>query len=117
MISTWFPDIHITFNYISEAHAIDVWPIGDSAGVANKKHMNINDRSTCASNFIKEYDFNITTYLDNMNDEFRDTLSSWPFRFYLVKYDDVKSSYVFEYIAMPDDSEFDFSILLDFLQK
>ena len=76
MCATWFPDVHISFVYISEAHATDVWPIGMSAGVMNKKHITIEDRMTCAMNFIKEYDFDIMTYLDNMEDTFRDTLAS-----------------------------------------
>lgn len=117
MCATWFPDVHISFVYISEAHATDVWPIGMSAGVMNREHYRIEDRQQCAMNFIKEYDFDIMTYLDNMNNSFRDILASWPFRFYLLKYNEADDNYVFEHIAMPDDSEFDFSVLLDILRK
>ena len=117
MCKTWFPNVDISFVYISEAHATDVWPLGKSAGVANKMHRTITDRQQCAKNFIAEYSFEIPTYLDNMNNIFRDMLASWPFRFYLLKYDDEHDNYVFEHIAMPEDSEFDFSVLLDILQN
>ena len=117
MFKTWFPDISISFVYLSEAHATDVWPIGMSAGVMNKKHITIEDRMTCAMNFVTEYDFDIMTYLDNMNNIFRDELAAWPFRYYLVKYNEMDDNYIFEHIAMPEDSEFDFSVLLDLLRK
>ena len=117
MCATWFPDVHISFVYISEAHATDVWPLGKSAGVMNKKHLRIEDRQQCATNLINMYNFTIPTYLDNMEDTFRDTLASWPFRFYLLKYNEDDDNYVFEHIAMPEDSEIDFSVLLDILRK
>jgi hypothetical protein len=37
--------INIIFVYISEAHAVDVWNIGLSAGVINHKHKTISDSS------------------------------------------------------------------------
>ena len=117
MCRTWFPDVEISFVYISEAHATDVWPIGKSAGVSNKRHITIEDRSMCAQQFIKEYDFDIPTYLDNMDDTLRDELAAWPFRFYLLKYSEMVDAYIFEYVAMPADAEFDFSILFDILKK
>lgn len=105
------------FVYISEAHATDVWPIGDSAGVSNKKHQTIADRAKCATNFVEEYDFSVPTYLDNMNDELRDELAAWPFRFYLISFDMTRQAYVFDHIAMPTDAEFDLGILFDLLKK
>lgn len=97
--------------YISEAHAVDVWPIGLSAGVLNKKHQNIVNRAECATNFINEYDFNILTYLDNMSNELQTKLSAWPFRFYLIKYNELIDKFVFKYIAEPSDAEFDLTII------
>jgi hypothetical protein len=117
MCEKWFPHVKITFVYISEAHATDKWPIGMSAGVENKTHHTIEDRTMCATKFVQEYDFTIPTYLDNMNDELRDGLAAWPFRFYLVSFNNETQSFIFDHIAMPDDSEFDFSILFDLLSK
>jgi hypothetical protein len=106
-LKTIYNELNISFVYISEAHATDVWPIGRSAGVLNKKHHTIEDRQRCANNFIKEYEFTeIPTYLDNMKNELRDTLAAWPFRFYLIKYNK-DSNFVFHHIGMPEDSEFD----------
>ena len=105
------------FVYISEAHATDVWPIGDSAGVSNKKHQSIADRAACATNFIEEYNFSVPTYLDNMQNTLRDELAAWPFRYYLIRYDTTKKAFVFVHIAMPTDAEFDLGVLLDFLNK
>ena len=96
---------NVIFGYISEAHAVDVWPIGLSAGVLNYEHKKIEDRRDCAMNFIKEYEFNIPTYLDSMDNILRDDLAAWPFRYYIIS--SIKEEYVFEHIGMPDDSEFD----------
>ena len=52
-----------------------------------------------------------------MDNTFRDELAAWPFRYYLLKYNLEDENYVFEHIAMPEDSEFDFSVLLDLLRK
>ena len=38
----------------AEAHATDVWFIGKSAGVYNKRHITIEDRAGCAQRFIEE---------------------------------------------------------------
>ena len=47
--------------YINEAHAVDVWPIGLSAGTLNYSHKKIEDRSSCAIKFIQTFDLNIPT--------------------------------------------------------
>ena len=112
-IKDFYPHINITFVYISEAHATDVWPIGMSAGVLNQKHITIEDRAGCAQRFIEMYDFTIPTFLDSMDDTLRDELAAWPFRFYLIEKNDDEAR--FTHIAMPDDSEFDLSILFDLL--
>ena len=101
--------------YISEAHAIDVWPIGLSAGTINYSHKNISDRSKCASKFIETFDFPIKTYLDTMANDFDNTFSVWPFRYYLIEYAQSKSKYIFKYIPNPSDSEFDLTEIFQFL--
>jgi hypothetical protein len=97
--------LNIIFVYISEAHAVDVWPIGMSAGTLNYKHKTLNDRQECANKFIKEYDFNVNTYLDGMTDNLQFELSAWPFRYYIIESDNNK--YKFKFIPNPSDSEFD----------
>ena len=100
------------FVYISEAHAIDVWNIGLSAGVLNTKHQTISDRSMCATKMIETHDFTIETYLDNMNNDLQNQFSAWPVRYYLIESNNDDSVYKFNYIPTPTDSEFDFDILI-----
>ena len=103
--------------YISEAHAADVWPIGMSAGVINYKHKTISDRSKCANNLINTFDFNIPTYLDNMENELQTELSAWPFRYYVIDYDNKTKMYKFSFIPNPSDSEFDLTELIDKIEN
>ena len=87
--------------YTSEAHPADVWPIGESAGTINYKHKDIYDRCNYANKFKNKFNFNIPIYLDNMNNNFRDILASWPFRYYIL------NGLKFNYIPEPIDSVYD----------
>ena len=97
--------------YISEAHAIDVWPIGESAGTLNYKHKNIKDRSKCANKFMKTFDFNIPIFLDNMDEQFETETSAWPFRYFVTK------GTKFHFIPNPYDSTYDIIELFDILKS
>ena len=107
---TIYKDLNIIFIYISEAHATDVWPIGLSAGVLNKKHRTINDRIQCAKNMIDEHKFKVPVYLDNMENSYRDTYSSWPFRVYGFK------QHKIDYISNIENAQFNISELFDYLK-
>lgn len=96
--------------YISEAHANDVWPIGESTGVINNKHQTVQDRVDCATRFKEEYDFNIPMYVDNMNDEFENVTSAWPFRYFVTKGSEIV------FIAKPEDSSFDILKIYDIIK-
>jgi len=80
--------------YINEAHAVDVWPIGLSAGTINYSHKTIQDRAS-------------------ISNEFDETFGVWPFRYYVINWSDNLSQYVFSYIPNPLDSEFDITQLID----
>lgn len=101
--------------YINEAHAIDVWPIGLSAGTINYSHKSITDRINCATKFINTFDFKIPMYLDSMSNDFDNIFSVWPFRFYVIEFDQTKSVFVFKFIPNPSDSEFDLTEIFQFL--
>lgn len=101
--------------YIIEAHAVDVWPIGLSAGTINYSHKTIQDRASCASKFINTFDFTIPTYLDSMLNEFDDKFSAWPFRYYLIEWSSELSQYIFSHIPNPSDSEFDLTQLISLI--
>lgn len=87
--------------YITEAHAMDVWPIGMSAGTINYSHKTIEDRKMYAEKFIKTFNFKVPIFLDSMDNSFESEFASWPFRYYIIK--DKK----FSFIADPEDSFFD----------
>ena len=106
-----YKNINIVFIYISEAHATDVWPIGLSAGVLNKKHRTLDDRIRCAKDMIHEHHFKVPVYVDNMKNGYRDSYSAWPFRIYGFKMNKI------EYISDIKDAQFDISELFDYLKK
>ena len=99
--------------YINEAHAVDVWPIGLSAGTLNYSHKTIEDRAKCANKFIDSFDFKIPTYLDSIDNTFDIEFSVWPFRYYIIEYKD--SNYIFKHIGNPIDSEFDITEIFQYL--
>ena len=98
--------------YINEAHAVDVWPIGLSAGTINYSHKTINDRAVCANKFVNTFNFDIPIYLDSILNEFDETFSVWPFRYYIIQWNQDLSQFVFTYIPNPSDSEFDITQLV-----
>lgn len=102
-------NLNIIFVYINEAHATDVWPIGLSARTLNNSHKIIEDRQYCANKFCNEFDFEIPTYLDNMNNDVQNELSSWPFRWFLIEYNGETKSFIFKKIGEPENGEFNFS--------
>lgn len=85
---------------------MDVWPIGLSAGTLNYSHKTIEDRKSCLLKFKNEYDFKVTSYLDNINNDMQNIFASWPFRYFIIKYDE-KENFVFESIGEPENAEFD----------
>lgn len=97
--------------YINEAHAIDIWPIGLSAGVLNKKHNKIGDRNKCAIEMINEHYLDFPVYLDNMKNNVENELNCWPFKLFILK------NKKFEYISIPKNSEYDIMELYEFLEK
>lgn len=128
MSSTFGKKINIIFVYISEAHAVDVWPIGLSAGTLNYKHKTLDDRLKCANKFISEHNFtnvNINTYLDTIDNSLQNELSAWPFRYYVIEsvvdtvVDTANSlvTYKFKYIPDPSDSEFNMEELFKQIDK
>ena len=102
---------NIYFVYISEAHAADVWPIGLSAGVINYSHKTLKDRIKCAKNFKKRYNFKIPIWVDDIDNNLRDTLSLWPFRLLIIK--DMK----FRYISQIKNAEYDIIDVYNFFNS
>jgi hypothetical protein len=101
--------------YITEAHPADVWPIGMSAGTINYKHQNIKDRSKYAIKFQKEYDTHFPILLDNMESDYENTYSCWPFRYHIVLHN--AESFVMSFVPEPVDSEFELEEMTLHLQE
>ncbi len=103
--------INMFIVYITEAHASDIWNIGESAGEIVESHKNINDRINCINNLQNKFDLSIPVYADNMNNQFETLYASWPFRYYVIK------NNKFIKIGTPDDSQFDICELIQFINQ
>ena len=99
------------FVYINEAHATDIWNIGESAGAIINNHKTIGDRISAATNFKKMHNFAMDVYCDNMNNDFENKFSSWPARYFVFCNNKIKI------IAEPKDSHFSMIDLFEFLAK
>lgn len=97
--------------YIDEAHAVDEWPIGESAGVINYKHKTLEDRIKCAQNLKNRYNYKIPIYTDNMNNEFQNMYNCWPFRCIILEDNIIK------YISTPKNSEYDVMEIYNYLNN
>lgn len=97
--------------YITEAHATDVWNIGESAGALIESHKNINDRIKCIENLKSKFNLTVPIYADNMNNDFEKIYAGWPFRYFIIKNDKLIK------IGDPDDSQFDICELIDFINS
>ncbi|CAG8659042.1 30137_t:CDS:2 [Racocetra persica] len=67
---------------IREAHASDVWPIGNVVDV--KEHCTLTDRLIAAREMIKNTELEISVLADSMDDTFLKLYSPWPFRFFVI---------------------------------
>lgn len=101
--------IQFVMIYISEAHANDVWNIGQSAGDTCNAPLCIEDRIHSIKNMKKKYGLTFDVYADNMENNFEKEYSPWPFRYYVVK------NNKFLKIGEPDDSQFDICDLIEYI--
>jgi len=69
--------------YISEAHATDVWPLGNTVCV--NQHQTIEERIGAAKKHIVEDRGNkIPMFVDTMNNDFDNVFHAWPERFFIM---------------------------------
>ena len=104
--------IDIKIIYIKEAHAVDVWPIGLSAGVLNYEHKTIYDRIACAKKLIKSHNIQIPMYVDKIQNSLLKTFTAWPFRIIICK------DYRIKYIShIRENAEYDICELYDYIHS
>jgi len=82
--------INFLLVYIAEAHAKNVWPLGNH--VVLESHKCIDDRQKAARMFL-ERGCEIPIVLDTMADEFDKQYAVWPERFFLTKNNSLISVY------------------------
>jgi len=69
--------------YIAEAHAVDEWPVGDPLKIMQPK-TNV-ERAAIAKKFKESYSFMLPMLADTVENDFEQTYSAWPIRFYVVQ--------------------------------
>lgn len=96
--------------YINEAHSIEKWNIGESAGALNHMHQKIEDRVNYLLQFVKKYNIAIPMYADNINNDFETQFASWPFRYFITKGKTIVK------MGEPNEAEFDYQEFYEFLE-
>ncbi|CAG8761694.1 8275_t:CDS:2 [Gigaspora margarita] len=94
---------------IREAHASDVWPIGNIVDV--KEHRTLSDRLAAAREMVKKTHLEIPVLADTMDDIFLKLYSPWPFRFFVVV------DGVLKLVGMPKEARYDTTDLVECLNN
>ena len=84
---------------IREAHASDVWPIGNIVDV--KEHRTLSDRLTAAREMVDKTHLEIPVLADTMDDTFLKLYSPWPFRFFVIV------DGILKLVGMPKEARYD----------
>jgi len=84
--------------YIAEAHAKDVWPLGNHVEIAD--HKSFEERVAASDILIDQYQYKLPVVYDTMTDDFDKKFAVWPERYYLVRKNDY-GKYVLEWISYP----------------
>ncbi|CAG8548161.1 3553_t:CDS:2 [Acaulospora morrowiae] len=94
---------------IREAHASDVWPIGNIVDV--KEHRALSDRLVAAREMVEKTQLEIPVLADTMNDSFLNLYSPWPFRFFVVV------DGILKLVGMPKEAHYDTTGLVNCLDN
>lgn len=70
--------------YISEAHAHDVWPIGDAVSQTVYRPKTDEERCALARRMCEELGMDLPVYIDSIENCFEAHFAPWPFRFYIL---------------------------------
>ncbi|CAG8729179.1 11308_t:CDS:10, partial [Dentiscutata erythropus] len=94
---------------IREAHASDVWPIGNIVDV--KEHRTLSYRLTAAREMVKNTHLEIPVLADTMDNNFLKLYSPWPFRFFVVV------DGILKLVRMPKEARYDTTDLVECLNN
>lgn len=85
MRQRWLPrGVEVVIVYIREAHAHDVWPIGDAVSQSVQTPGSDKERCALAQRMCEELGMDLPLYVDPVEDSFEAHFASWPFRFYVL---------------------------------
>lgn len=70
--------------YIREAHARDVWPIGDAVSRTLDTPHTDRERCMLAQLMRKELQMDLPFFVDRVENSFETHFAPWPFRFYVI---------------------------------
>ncbi|KAF0558399.1 ubiquitin-domain-containing protein [Gigaspora margarita] len=93
---------------IREAHASDVWSIGNSLAV--NEHQTLADRLAAAREMVRSTQLEIPILADTMDDTFLNLYSPWPFRFFIIL------DGILKLVGMPKEAYYDTTDLIDCLE-
>lgn len=80
--------INFVVVYIAEAHANDVWPLGNHVslnGAPLSSHKNFEERVKASDLLTGKYGCKIPLLFDGMDDTFDAEFAVWPERYFVVK--------------------------------
>ena len=69
--------------YIAESHAVDEWPVGEL--IVKKQHRTLEDRIQACKECIQDFGLEMPTVVDTIENDFHETYSCWPIRFYCIQ--------------------------------
>jgi len=92
---------------IREAHASDVWPIGNIIDV--KEHCTLEERLEAAREMVMATQLKIPVLADTMDNMFLKLYSPWPFRFFVVM------DGILKLVGMPKEARYDTTDLVNCL--
>jgi len=69
--------------YITEAHAVDEWPMGTEISVCSQP-KNSPDRIALANSYRQQFHLEVPLLVDAIDNQFEKTFAAWPFRFFIV---------------------------------
>ncbi|GBB84242.1 hypothetical protein RclHR1_10870003 [Rhizophagus clarus] len=105
--SLYKKDVDFYMIQIREAHASDVWPIGNIVEV--KEHRSLEERLAAARKMIAGTQLEVPVLADTMDNTFLKLYSPWPFRFFVIK------DGILKLVGMPKEARYDTTDLVNCL--